>query len=763
MKSVFALVLLLLGWSSQVRAQSLRPGEWRTYTSMRSVADVALSEDSQYVWAATSGGAFRVKLLDHSDILQLRNSNGLSSNELTSVAVAPDGNTYFGGRNGSLDIWSRTSGTIRQERSIMDIQEFGQKSIYDIYIDGERVYLATGYGLSVYNSRTRAFGETVVAFGSFPTQQAVKQVMVLRDTIYAVLSKGVAYTPTSTFNLNNPASWNTITPSDGATLSNGIIHLNDVYVGSDSGLKRVDIALGQLANVGVLTGVPMGATAQQGEDLFVIDPRGTGQLGQTKNLGSITWRAIPRDRAESNPINALAVGKSGLLIAGTTLSGLLIGIQNGDSVDQTFPSGPTSNSVEDLDFGISRSKLFATHGDFGASVFDPLQEIWLEYPRTDPRLPSVNYRRVLFDSIANVAWFGLSGRGIMKVQGMETGNLTYEIYNKDNGLSSSLDNNANFIIGGKGMLNSDGQFVTTNWSGDGRGLAFYESNNTFKAVSLGGVYSTYGKVAQDFAGTYWVGTESNTVPAPYGIFFYTKSGLTGSLFGGPGGVLSSASVNALVVDQDNALWVGSNAGLQIIADIYKASTPNPKFTAVRKVPFVEEQFVRAIAVDGVGNKWIGTDNGIFVVSADGTDSVARFTKDNSPLIDNTVKSIAIDTRRGEAYIGTEKGISRVSTIFKQGESDYSGILVYPNPVVQTLESQPSVFIRGLVGGSQVNIYTSSGRLVASIDGKELGGIVTWNGRDDNGNLLPSGVYLVSATSIDSPDRGQAKFVLIRKE
>jgi hypothetical protein len=41
--------------------------------------------------------------------------------------------------------------------------------------------------------------------------------------------------------------------------------------------------------------------------------------------------------------------------------------------------------------------------------------------------------------------------------------------------------------------------------------------------------------------------------------------------------------------------------------------------------------------------------------------------------------------------------------------------------------------------------------------------VTWNGRDDNGDLLPSGVYLVSATSIDSPDRGEAKFVLIRKE
>jgi ligand-binding sensor domain-containing protein len=509
--------------------------------------------------------------------------------------------------------------------------------------------------------------------------------------------------------------------------------------------------------------VPIGELAQQGERLYIVDPRGAAQLGTTNALGPIKWQSIPRDRAINNQINSLAVGKNGLLIAGTTLSGVLIGIQNGDSVEQAFPPGPTSNSIDDIDYSVSRSLLFTTHGGLGASVFDVNKDQWLEYPRTDPRMPQVTYRRVVFDSIRNVTWFGLVGSGIMKVQGLETGNVTYEIYDKDDGLPSSDAGGGNFIIGGKGMLNSEGQFVGTSWAADGRGLSFYQPNNTFNSVSLGGGFSTYARITQDFAGTYWIGTENNTAPAPYGLFFYTKNGTTGSLYGGPGGILSSPSVNALIVDQDNALWVGSSAGLQIIADIYKASSPNPKFTAIRKVPFVEEQLVRTIAVDGVGNKWIGTDNGIFVVSADGTDSVARFTRENSPLIDNGIRTISIDTRRGEAFIGTEKGISRVSTIFKQGESDYAGIMVYPNPVVQTAESQPSVFIKGLVGGSQVNIYTSSGRLVASIDGKELGSIVSWNGRDDNGQLLPSGVYLVSATSIDSADRGQAKFLLIRKE
>lgn len=764
MRILLTLFLLSFGVAIEASAQQLRPGEWRTYTSMRSVADVALSEDSLFVWAATSGGAFRIKLSDRSEILELRNSEGLSDNELTAVSVDADGNAYFGGRSGSLDIWSRTSGTVRQERSIMDIQDFGQKSINDIFIDEDKVYLATGYGLTVYNRRTRAFGETVVAFGNFPAQEAVLRVLVLRDTIYAVLGRGVAYTPTSNFNLNNPASWGTIASQATGVLRAAVAHLGQVYVGADSGLARVDVPVGQLTTGSILAGVPVSAISQQGQALYAIDPRGDAQLGITTGLNAITWRSVPRDRAESNTINALAVGRSGLLIAGTTLTGLLIGIQSGDSVSQSFPSGPISNSVEDIDFAVSRSVLFTAHGGLGTSVFDVEKNAWIEYPSRDPRLPQASYRRVIFDSLRNAAWFGLGGGGVVKAQGMETGNVTSNRYDKDHGLPSSAPNNTdNFVIAGNGLLDNSGNVVIPTWATNGHGLAFYGDDDRFTTVSLGNFYSSYGHVVQDLNGTYWIGTESNTLPPPYGLFYRTKNGLTGVIFGAPTGVLSSTSINALIVDQDNALWVGSNGGLQIIADIYKAPTPNAKFTAIRKIPFVEEQFVRAIAVDGVGNKWVGTDNGIFVLSADGTDSVARFTTDNSPLIDDVVKSITIDTRRGEAYLSTDKGISRVSTIFKAGESDYSGIQVYPNPVVQTTEALPSVYIKGLVGGSQVNIYTSSARLVATIDGKELGGIVTWNGRDDNGNMLPSGVYLVSATSIDSAERGQAKLVIIRKE
>jgi hypothetical protein len=150
------------------------------------------------------------------------------------------------------------------------------------------------------------------------------------------------------------------------------------------------------------------------------------------------------------------------------------------------------------------------------------------------------------------------------------------------------------------------------------------------------------------------------------------------------------------------------------------------------------------------------------VTPDGSDSIAHFTTDNSPLIDNLVTSIAIDTKKGEAYIGTPNGISRLSTIFKEGKADYSGMHVYPNPLVQTSDALPTMYVTGLVGASTVKIFTVSGRLVASIDGSQLGATVTWNGKEETGRQLSSGVYIVSATSTQTADHGQAKFVLIRK-
>src|SRR2546430_6551504 len=120
------IILLLIAAPIGASAQPLQPGEWRTYTSMRSISALAIASDpgtsdSVYAWAATSGGVFRVNLRDTTaGMLALHTTEGLFENDLTAIASDASGNTYFGGRTGGFDVYRPSTGKI--ERLGADIQ-----------------------------------------------------------------------------------------------------------------------------------------------------------------------------------------------------------------------------------------------------------------------------------------------------------------------------------------------------------------------------------------------------------------------------------------------------------------------------------------------------------------------------------------------------------------------------------------------------------------------------------------------------------------
>src|ERR1043166_1306105 len=107
MTTVTILFLLGLFISNPVFSQKLHQGEWKTYTAMSEVTDLAVNRASGNIWAATTGGAFRftpsAPTKDH--FLALRNSDGVSDNDLTAVAADSNGKIYFGGSGGKLDVY----------------------------------------------------------------------------------------------------------------------------------------------------------------------------------------------------------------------------------------------------------------------------------------------------------------------------------------------------------------------------------------------------------------------------------------------------------------------------------------------------------------------------------------------------------------------------------------------------------------------------------------------------------------------------------
>ena len=205
-------------------------------------------------------------------------------------------------------------------------------------------------------------------------------------------------------------------------------------------------------------------------------------------------------------------------------------------------------------------------------------------------------------------------------------------------------------------------------------------------------------------------------------------------------------------DLEGKIWFGTNLGLFMIDNPEKVFDDDFHFTQVKVNRndgsgladyLLSGLPVTCITVDGANRKWVGTqNNGIFLISADGQETIHHFTKADSPLLSDVIQDIAVNPITGEVAIGTDKGLCSYMSDAIEAAEDLvkDDILVYPNPVKSDYTGP--VAIKGLTMDAEVKILGSSGQLVWS--GVSSGGMVTWNGCNMNGKRVTSGIYHVVA-------------------
>lgn len=226
---------------------------------------------------------------------------------------------------------------------------------------------------------------------------------------------------------------------------------------------------------------------------------------------------------------------------------------------------------------------------------------------------------------------------------------------------------------------------------------------------------------------------------------------------------------SLVEDRNGQMWIGTDAGLFVLPNPKKFFDGAVTFNQI-KVPrndgtgladyLLSSVPIQAICVDGANRKWIGTiDNGLYLVSADGLETIHHFTTENSPLPSNNIVSIAVEGTSGEVFIGTSAGL--VSYMGDATEPSATlnekSLHAYPNPVRENYTGEISV--TGFTQDCNVKITDSAGTLI--YETTSTGGQITWNGCNMRGDRVGAGVYYVLAADDDGSKGAATKILIIR--
>lgn len=205
-------------------------------------------------------------------------------------------------------------------------------------------------------------------------------------------------------------------------------------------------------------------------------------------------------------------------------------------------------------------------------------------------------------------------------------------------------------------------------------------------------------------------------------------------------------------DHRGHVWMGTSSGVISITNPTKACDGDFRINHI-KVPrndgsgladyLLDTDNITAIAVDNSNRKWIGTESsGLFLVSEDGDEIISNFTTDNSPLPTNTITALYSDPTGNSIFIGTLSGLYEYSSTSGPAKPDYSDVYAYPNPV--TPDYTGWITIAGLMDSSLVKIVDSAMNLVYQTVSE--GGTAMWDGCHMNGAHVRSGVYYVLASS-----------------
>lgn len=727
-------------------------GQWKLHPAYNN-AGRSVAAFSQ-IFVLSDGSLYSYSPLDNEDaVYTYDKTGGLSDCDIATMAYCDSEKALLlVYSNGNMDILYE-DGTIANCPDIAMGSETGI-SIGEIQINDDKAYIPIGAGLVVFNVADRE----ITDFYRFKSK--VNAVAVMSDTILCATSDSVMLGHTGD-NLLDYSKWKKFSTAPFSNLFQfdghvfGIVSKKNIY----SLNKRTGSAS---AFVSSITATPKIID----DRLFIIKDT---IVSVYSSMDSVADYSLPYNISDITVWNSswwVSHGIHGLARYDTTEDGLICrstGIK---------PNSPRRNAFHFM-LWPEKGKMLAISGCqnyqdivWPGAVMTFENDTWKYFDEdiTDrTNLKYIDLTEAAVDPFdAGHVFVGSARQGLYEFNSGKFEKL--HTWN-NSGLENILDiDKSNFVSASSLMFDEKGNLWMTNNEVDTI-IKVLKSDGSWKGLYYSQIAGlpTFKHMKRDSEGNIWINSSRGLHP---GLFCLDYAGtiddqkddrfkFSGNIFTNQDG--KSEEIYDLYFydfDLKGDMWIGTNRGIFVLKNsVDFIDNPKPVFERI-KIPRNDGSGLADYLFDGVmttamyidqGNrKWIGTlDNGVFLLSEDGTETIEHFTSDNSPLPSDNILSISENAQDGTLFFATELGLAQYGGQARDPENTLlkSNVSVYPNPVLPDFNGYAT--ITGLSQDCIVRIMNASGKLIWQ--GKSNGGSCSWNLTDYNGDEVPSGIYHAMVT------------------
>ncbi|TNJ46991.1 ABC transporter substrate-binding protein [Tamlana fucoidanivorans] len=758
--------------------------QWQGHFSFSKI--VGLSQANNKIYAAAENAVFSIDTKTN-ELREFTTVNGLSGESISAIYYSPDFELLVVGyENGIIEIVFENDIKVLTVRDIFDKPTIPSNNKRINHFTGYQnlVYIATDFGISVFDLERLEFGDTYF-IGANGSQIPVTQTTIINEFIYAssLNNNGIKKADLSDPNLIDFNNWQTI--NSGSWL--GVQGVENNLYAINSNKKIYQILNDNVIELFTYSDSPQDLR-QSDNNLIVSTTNHIFVYDADFNLISQIEQAQEFETSYTS-----AVVNENFVFIGTKNFGILKTIINSPfTFEEIHPDGPILNnpfSIEPTNEGV-----WVTFGEYD-SEYNPYplnsrgisqlkNDEWINTPYEDLFEAKCLNSIAINPANTNQVYISSFINGIVEIEE----NIPKILYNETNsGLESLvLPSNPNYvdIRVGTSTFDKNGLLWSLTSRIDRPLKSYNPANGQWRSFDFTSLINSglddnlgFSKIVIGSDGTIWCASSN------FGLIGFHENNGSQLLknIAREEHNMPSNQVTGMALDKRNQLWIGTLRGLRVLynpSDFFDSTDIRVDEIIIEEDGIAKEllyqQNITDIEVDGSNNKWIGTsDSGLFYFSPDGQRTIFHFTRTNSPLPSNSIRDISIDGDNGIVYIATQKGLVSFKSGSSQPIKDLQQAFAYPNPVRPHFDIvEKKVKIKDVSEHVNIKITDIEGNLVAEAQSRinqryggynlEIdGGTAYWNGKNLANNMVSSGVYLIMISDLDTFETKVIKLMVVR--